>query len=69
MPIYVLTEHSNNYSKTSGSLWQYHRDGKTLNDDIPISPTIVNSKSYRFKKKLTENILLLLQKMLKQRHN
>ena len=26
MPMYNLTEYSNNYSKTSGSLWQYYRD-------------------------------------------
>ena len=26
MPMYNLTEYSDNYSKTSGSLWQYYRD-------------------------------------------
>ena len=26
MPIYNLIEYSNNYSKTSGSLWQYYKD-------------------------------------------
>ena len=26
MPIYNLIEYSDNYSKTSGSLWQYYRD-------------------------------------------
>ena len=26
MPMYDLIEYSNNYSKTSGSLWQYHKD-------------------------------------------
>ena len=26
MPMYNLTEHSDNYSKTSGSLWQYYKD-------------------------------------------
>ena len=26
MQIYNLIENSNNYSKTSGSLWQYYRD-------------------------------------------
>ena len=26
MPIYNLIEYSNNYSKTSGTLWQYCRD-------------------------------------------
>ena len=26
MPMYNLIEHSDNYTKTSGSLWQYYRD-------------------------------------------
>ena len=26
MPMYNLTEYSDAYSETSGSLWQYHRD-------------------------------------------
>ena len=26
MPMYNLIEHSDNYSKTSGSLWQYCKD-------------------------------------------
>ena len=26
IPMYNLIEYSNNYSKTSGSLWQYYRD-------------------------------------------
>ena len=26
MPMYNLIERSNNYSKASGSLWQFHRD-------------------------------------------
>ena len=32
MPMYNLTEYSNNYSKTSGSLWQYYKDDP--NDNI-----------------------------------
>ena len=26
MPMYNLIEYSDNYSKTSGNLWQYHKD-------------------------------------------
>ena len=26
MPMYNLIEYSDNYSKTSGSLWQYYKD-------------------------------------------
>ena len=32
MPIYNLIEHSDNYTKTTGSLWQYFRDEP--NDDL-----------------------------------
>ena len=32
MPMYNLIEHSDNYSKTFGSLWQYYRD--ELNDNL-----------------------------------
>ena len=33
MPMYNLIEYSNNFSKTSGSLWQYCKDIPTLNDN------------------------------------
>ena len=32
MPMYNLIEYSDNYSKTSGSLWQYYRDEPALKD-------------------------------------
>ena len=35
MPMYNLIEYSNNYSKTSGSLWEYYK-GET-NDNLPDS--------------------------------
>ena len=33
MPIYNLIEYSDNYSKTSGSLWQYFKEIPAINDD------------------------------------
>ena len=33
MPIYNLIEYSDNYSKTSGSLWQYCKDIPGVDDD------------------------------------
>ena len=41
MPIYNLIEDSDNYSKTSGSLWQYYRDD--LNDNL------TDSESFKIK--------------------
>ena len=36
MPIYNLKEYSDNYSKTSGILWQYGKDEPALADDATI---------------------------------
>ena len=47
MPMCNLIEYSNNYSKTSGSLWQYYRDEPNNN--------IANSESFRSKIKITGN--------------
>ena len=38
MPMYNLIEYSDNYSKTSGSLWQYYKDDP--NDNITHSESI-----------------------------
>ena len=45
MPMYNLIEYSDNYAKTSGSLWQYFRDEP--NDNL------ANSESFRSKIKIT----------------
>ena len=46
MPMYNLIEYSDNYSKTSGSLWQYCKDGP--NDNM------VDPKSFKSKVEITE---------------
>ena len=46
MPMYNLIEHSNNYAKTSGSLWQYFRDE-------PDDNNIEDSESFKSKIKIT----------------
>ena len=45
MPMYKLIEYSHNYSKTSGSLWQYYKDDP--NDNL------ANSESFKYKVKIT----------------
>ena len=47
MPMYNLIEYSDNYAKTSGSLWQYFRDEPDDNDDMD------ESKSLKSKIKIT----------------
>ena len=37
MPLYNLIEYSSNYSKTSGSLWQYYRHEPFIGDDRNIT--------------------------------
>ena len=45
MPMYNLIEYSDNYSKTSGSLWQYYKDDPNNN--------LADSKSFKYKVKIT----------------
>ena len=57
MPLYNLLEYSNNYSDTSGSLWQFKRDEVTdENNDLVID----NSQSFKCKAALMEKQQMLL---------
>ena len=49
MPMYNLIEHSDNYSKTFGNLWDYYKDD--TNDDI------TQSESFKSKIKITGRTL------------
>ena len=56
MPMYSLIEYSDNYSKTSGILWQYCRDELAVNDDSEIIDFTVDNteiNSFKIKEKLT----------------
>ena len=60
MPMYNLLEYTNNYSKSSGNLWQYYRDEP--NDNV------ANSESFRSKIKIIGNTSDAdNKKMLKER--
>ena len=51
MPIYILLEHGDNSSKSSGSLWQYYRDEPSLTDAGAIqdfTSANQNSKSFNW---------------------
>ena len=45
MPMYNLIEYSNNYSDTSGSLWQFKRDKQNMNNGNPANVTTADSSS------------------------
>ena len=55
MPIYSLIEYSDNYSKTSGSLWKYCKDITAVDDnDATVNFTDNNlTDSFNFKVKIT----------------
>ena len=51
MPVYNLIEYSDNYAKTSGSLWQYSRDEPNYN--------LADSESFKSKIKITGKALAI----------
>ena len=56
MPMYNLMEYSDNYSKTSGSLWQYCKDIPAVNNNNAIVDFTDNNltDSFNFKVKMTD---------------
>ena len=58
MPMYNSIEYSDNYSKTSGCLWQYYKDEPNNN--------LADSESFKSKVKITGKLLMMgIQKILK----
>ena len=53
MPMYNFIEYSDNYSKTSGTLWQYCKEIPAANDDGDIADFNGANKSFNFKTKIT----------------
>ena len=50
MPMYNLTEYSDNYLDTSGSLWQFKSHGSPVNNDgAPVIVNTTNSSSFKYK--------------------
>ena len=56
MPMYNLIEHSKNYSKTSGSLWNYYRDEPNSGAERNITNSIKYSKYFNYKTSTTEKL-------------
>ena len=55
MPVYNLIEYSDNYSKTSGSLWQYCKEIPAINNNRAIFDFngVNATNSFNFKTKIT----------------
>ena len=56
MPMYNLIEYSDNYAKTTGSLWQYCKDitARNANNEIIIFSEDNTTDSFKFKAKITD---------------
>ena len=48
MPMYNLIERSDNYSDTSGRLWQFKRDEQNMNNGNPANVTTADSTSFKY---------------------
>ena len=48
MPMYNLIEYGDNYSDTSGSLWQFKRDEQNMNNGNPANVTTDDSPSIKY---------------------
>ena len=57
MPMYNLIEYSDNYSDSSGGLWQFKRDESPVNNDgDPDNVFIANSRSFKYKSMLFKSL-------------
>ena len=54
MPMYNLIEYSDNYSDTSGSLWQFKRDEQNINSGVPVDVNATSSASFKYKSRFLE---------------
>ena len=60
MPMYNLMKYTDDYSKTSGSVWQYYREEAALTDAGAMAnfSAADNSASLNFKQKITGKIAI-----------
>ena len=68
MPMYNLTEYSDNYAKKTGRLWQYSKDIPARNDNNEIVVFTRNNLTDSFKnlkQKSQVKLEIMEQKMLK----
>ena len=68
MPMHNLIEYRDNYSKTSGSLWQYCKNIPAIDNNNNAIVNFTNNNltdSFNFKVKTTSKLEIMEQKMLK----
>ena len=54
--MYNFIEYSDNYSETSGSLWQYKRDEQNMNNNNIANVTTADSSSFKYKSGLLKGL-------------
>ena len=69
--MYNLIQYSKNYSKTTGSLWNYYRDelSDDINDNINPNKNVINSKSFYYKTSITGSIYNVDARITKEEGN
>ena len=65
MPMYNSIECSDNYSDTSGSLWQFKRDKQNMNNGNPGNITAADSSSFKYKSSFFKPLESLIMEYLK----
>ena len=63
--MYNLIEYGDNYSDTSGSLWQFKRDEQNMNDGNPDNITATDSSSFKYKSSLFKPVTAVDKRVLK----
>ena len=56
MPLYNLVQYSKNYTRTTGSLWNYYRDEPNSGAEGNVNYSIKGSKSFGYKTSITEKL-------------
>ena len=62
MPMYNLIEHSKNYRKTTGSIWNYYRHEPSSGGVGNINYSIKDSKSFNYKTSITGKLKVTVEK-------
>ena len=58
--MYNLTEYCNNYSDTTGSLWQFKRDESLTNNGNPVSVATNNSSTFEYKSRILGKAIIVV---------
>ena len=58
MPMYNLLQYSNNYTDSSGNLYQFKRDEQNMNNEIIADATTADSSSFKYKSSILGDLVV-----------